>query len=85
MARTALETILMVDALGIVTPHRDLCRPLAPLKHLTKRPHLVLSNQNLLRSTRVPCRTPVAYPIFTFRWLAVHALVARGLGIGRGH
>ena len=22
-------------------------------------------------------RTPVAYPIFTFRWLAVHALVAR--------
>lgn len=23
-------------------------------------------------------RTPVAYPIFTFRWLAVHALVVRG-------
>ena len=22
----------------------------------------------------------MAYPIFTFRWLAVHALVARGLG-----
>jgi hypothetical protein len=22
-------------------------------------------------------RTPVAYPIFTFRWLAVHALVVR--------
>ena len=42
------------------------------------------------------CRTPVAYPIFTFRWLAVHALVAgaprapraprvgRLLGSGRG-
>eukprot|EP00434_Breviolum_minutum_P007876 symbB.v1.2.006949.t1/scaffold416.1/size293898/8 len=27
------------------------------------------------QSTPAVARTPVAYPIFTFRWLAVHALV----------
>ena len=35
------------------------------------QPHL----KSVRHETRAMARTPVAYPIFTFRWLAVHALV----------